>query len=161
MVLAFFQEPSAEITGDALNDISSDKTLLAKQNSFVEDIKADPRYGNESFSLDYGTSSITFGEMGNNNMFEDATHSQTWTVRAANVSTVAQVPNTGEITFNYELNDRLDLRPDWFSGMRTGFSGFGYNVITSITGAIWHDLLGAREMDTHASWTNTVEDYQK
>jgi RHS repeat-associated protein len=157
MVLAFFQELSAEITGNALNDIANDKTLLAIQNSRIEEIKSDPRYGKDEFSLDFGSKPVTFGEMGNNNMFEDATHSQTWTVRAANVNTVAKVSNAGEITFNYELNDRLDLRPDWDSGMRTGWSGFGYNVVTTITGAVWHNFLGAREMDTHASWTNTVK----
>lgn len=102
-----------------------------------------------------------FGLIFYNARWYDATHSQTWTVRAANVSTVAQVTKTCEITFNYELNDRLDLRPDWDSGMRTGLSGFGYNVITTIAGAGWHILLGAREMETHASWTTTVGNNKK
>jgi hypothetical protein len=154
MVLSLFQEPSATITGAALDDIRGDKTLQAKQKNYAEDIKADPKYGKEAFRVDYDTSPITFGEMGNNNMFEDATHSQTWTVRLANVTTSVNVSAAGDMSFNYTLSDTLDLKPDWFSGTRTGLSGFGYNVATSITGAVWHGLLGARPMEVKASWTN-------
>jgi hypothetical protein len=53
----------------------------------------------------------------------------------------------------YALSDTLDLTPDWYSGARTGASGFFYNVVTQITGAVWHGLLGARKMEVHASWT--------
>jgi hypothetical protein len=160
MVRAFFQEPSATITGNALNDIANDKNLVDKQSGFAERIMTDPRYGNEEFSVDFGISSITFGEMGNN-MFEDATHSQTWTVRAANVGTTVDVAMSGDMRFNYSLSDTLDLRPDWSSGVRTGLRGLGYNIVTTITGAVWHDILGSREMETHATWTNIVEAKKK
>ncbi len=157
MVLAYFQEPSATITGGAQNDIANDNNLLDRQNGYAERIVTDSRYGNEEFSVDFGTSPLTFGEMGNNNMFEDATHSQTWTVRAANVSTSVDVTMAGDMYFNYSLSDTLDLRPDWWSGARTGVSGFGYNVVTTITGAIWHGILGARDIETQADWTNEVK----
>lgn len=151
MLLALFQEPSATITGNALEDIAGDKTMQTKQNEMVDQITNDPRYGKEDFDGDFGTSPITFGEMGNNNMLEDATHSPTWTVRAANVSTTFTVTAGGDIQFNHTLSDVLDLVPDWEN--RTGFSGFFYNVTTTITGGVWHGLLGARKMETHANWT--------
>jgi RHS repeat-associated protein len=157
MTLAFFQEPNATITGKALDDIAGDKTIQAKQKYFAKQLVADPKYEKEDFSKDFGTLPITFGEMGNNNMLEDALQSQTWTVRAANVSVSAKVTKAGDIQFNYTLNDTLDLVPDWDSGTRTGVSGFFYNVTTTILGGGWHGWLGARKMNTSASWTTYVD----
>jgi len=156
MALAFFQEPSATITGQALDDIKGDKNMQAKQNLYADRIMADPRYGKEDFNSDFGTSPITFGEMGNNNMLEDSTYRETWTVRAANVSTFANVTKDGVINFNHTLSDTLDLVPDWDSGARTGVSGFFYNVVTTVAGGVWHGWLGARKMETSAQWTTQV-----
>ncbi len=89
-------------------------------------------------------------------MLEDATHSQTWTVRAATVSAKFLAHKSGDISIDYQLDDTLDLMPAWFSKERTGLSGFGYNVTTSITGAVWHGLLGASKMETKAHWQTII-----
>jgi len=89
-------------------------------------------------------------------MLEDSTYRETWTVRAANVSTFANVTKDGVINFNHTLSDTLDLVPDWDSGARTGVSGFFYNVVTTVAGGVWHGWLGARKMETSAQWTTQV-----
>ncbi len=156
MTLAFFREPKAEIVGDARNAIATDKVLLTKQGEVVNSIMGLPQYRHEDFSLEHTWDSITFGEMGNGNMLEDATHSQTWTVRAASVKAEFYASQSGDITIDYELTDVLDLKPDWWSGTRTGFSGFFYNVVTSFAEPIWHGALGASYMDTTAHWQTVI-----
>jgi hypothetical protein len=155
MELAYFQEPSATIVGDGLDDIAGDINMQTQQKKMIDQITADPRYKNKDFDGSVDTLSITFGEMGHKNMLEDALHGQTWTVRAANIDPKFNVTKAGDITFNYTLSDTLDLVPDWEH--RTGVSGFFYNVTTSIAGPVWHGLLGARKMAVNASWTTTIK----
>jgi hypothetical protein len=38
MVSAFFQEPNAKIAGKALDEIASDKSMLAKRQDMVDEI---------------------------------------------------------------------------------------------------------------------------
>ena len=155
MTLAFFGEPEAEIVGGALDDIATDHVLNDLQDKVAESITGNSQYGQDEFDLEYEWS-ITVGEMGNNNMFEDAAQSQTWTVRAATVKATFSVSQSGDITADYLLTDTLDLKLVWFSGERTGMSGIFYNITTQVLGPIWHGVLGASYMRTTARWQTNV-----
>jgi hypothetical protein len=157
MIRAFFNEPRIELTGQAVTDIAQDKNLepITKDAlKIIDDQKSD--YGEGAFDLQKifpEPRGVTFGETGN--MWDDATKNRdTWTVRAASVQASANVSADGQIKLNYTLNDKLDLRPDWFSGDRTGWSGLGYNLLTTfLLGPIWHDDFGASAPEIYASWT--------
>jgi RHS repeat-associated protein len=163
MLLALLKREEAEITGEALDDIENDKSLAETRNKDIEDIKTDPRYGKAEFDKDLGRRPNEFGNYGKG-MLDDAfeniqtlkLRSQTWTVRNANVTTSVDVSKTGDMTFNYSLDDTLDLVPDWFSGKRVGWKGFAYNVITTYGLIEWHGILGASRMKTKANWSYTV-----
>ena len=155
MTLALFREPEAEIIGGALDDIATDHVLDELQAEVVESITGNSQYGQVEFELEQEWS-ITFGEMGNNNMFEDAAQGQTWTVRAATVESTFSVSQSGDITADYLLTDTLDLEPDWYSGARTGMSGLFYNITTQVLGKVWHDVLGASYMRTTARWQTNI-----
>jgi RHS repeat-associated protein len=139
MLLALLDRAEAEITGEALDDIENDKSLAETRNQDITEVRNDPLYGKSEFSENLGKRPIEFGNYGKG-MLDDATHRQTWTVRNANVTTFVNVSKTGDMTFNYSLDDTLDLVPDWFSGKRTGWKGFAYNVITSYGYIEWHGI---------------------
>lgn len=158
MQLAYQGEPSGEIVGSGLEDVASDHALLIEENELANELRSQPEYGNTAFASEetLNLGSVTFGEMGNNNMIEDAFHSQTWTLRAATVGVNYSVDESGNIALDYKATDTLDLLPCWGCPKRTGLSGFGYNVITTITGAYWHGILGASVMPTSAKWKKII-----
>jgi len=74
----------------------------------------------------------------------------TWLLRHAHVEGTAHVASDGSITIDYKISDTLDLRPG------DGRSS-AYNAITSVTGALWHDLLGAKEASITGEFSRTVQ----
>jgi len=79
-----------------------------------------------------------------------AANELTWLLRHAQLDGTAHVASDGSITIDYKISDTLDLRPG------EGRSD-AYNAVTSVTGALWHDLLGAEEASITGNFTRTVE----
>lgn len=153
------EQNEVHLVGQALEDLKIDPKLLALQDKLIARAESDPRYGQEAYTPHPSIgNSVTFGESGTNNMLVDATNEDTWTVRAAEVDANLNVDAQGAITINYHVDDTLDLKPDWTSGVRTGFSGFAYNVVTTIAGPIWTNNLGGNDqMKVYADWTTQID----
>jgi hypothetical protein len=78
-----------------------------------------------------------------------AANDLTWLLRHAHVDGTAHVGSDGSITIDYRISDTLDLRPG------NGRSG-AYNAVTTVTGALWHDLMGAKEAQVTGEFSRTV-----
>jgi hypothetical protein len=152
---AYYQEDHAVITGKGLELLAKDPRLLNLQDEIEYSATKDPRYGKQDFTRPpVSGRSITFGDEGGG-MLKDATHPQTWMVRAATVDADIYVTKAKEIYINYQVYDVLDLRPDWGSKER---NDSGYNIATHVLGQIWHDQLGASDqMNIYAQWIAVIK----
>lgn len=118
-------------------------------------MKGDSLYGKEFFSPEPQAYSAQFGEHGGpglKGMWIDAHYEETWMLRAANITfSDASVDQQGNISATVSIIDTLDLRTDWKN------RSLPYNVVTTITGYIWHDSMGASdEMNVNATWQITL-----
>jgi RHS repeat-associated protein len=149
-------EPHMDIVGQGLEQISNDPDVLATLDLLAADIMDDPRYGAKEFTTSRLGYDVYLGEQG-----IDAFNGGTWMQRSAKLdATSISVDKDGVMTVSLSTRDTLDLNPDWGGGLRTGLSGFLYNAITTVTGAVWHGLLGASNtMTTSASWQTTIYPY--
>lgn len=156
MAGALRHEPHMDIVGQGLDQIRNDPDVLDVQSRLVSRVMADPRYGVEAFATDSIGNDVYLGDQGID-MFNGAT----WMQRSAKLdATTVSVSEDGVMNISWTTRDTLDLNPDWGGGLRTGINGFLYNSITTVTGAIWHGLLGASNtMTTSASWQTTVYPY--
>jgi len=147
---------------DAVNLIQNDPAFVEREAAIVQAIQGVDGYGETALSIPISeldgipTGLELGGQRGQSDLGEQfrnaydlsdpnvratwdvAGNDLTWLLRHANVDGTAQVDPEGNITISYEVNDVLDLRPgegrnEW------------YNRITSVTGTVWHDVLGAEE----------------
>ena len=160
------------LDNDAINQIVNDPAFIARERAIVDAVQAKPGYGEAPLSiplaeLDGISPRLELGgERGQGSMFDQALHAfdltdpdiratwsvagddLTWLLRHASVDGTAHVAADGTITIDYEVSDKLDLRPG------EGRSG-AYNAITAVTGTIWHDVLGAEEATISGNFTTT------
>ncbi len=157
MILAFYQADGATLVGQGLEKVINDPAMKKLEDEkIIPDIQDHPGYGTEAFVTDPRVDSIQFGEHGS--MWEDAHYEGTWMLRAANVESSATVNENGDITIQYSIEDTLDLRPDWGGPLRKGWRGFAYNMITTVSGFTWHELLGGNDkFTTSANWKKTIK----
>jgi RHS repeat-associated protein len=151
------QEDRAYLVGPALEKVQQDPASIKKQAEILLSVKSNPSYKVEDFSPNGSiTKSLTFGEHGS--FLADARDETTWMLRAANITgSNISVNKKGDINITFTVDDNLDLRPDWGGSLRTGWRGFMYNAITTVTGGVWHDGLGASDtMKTYATWETTI-----
>ena len=152
---AFYHESSTNITGQALEKVQQDPAFIKRQAAYAQFVKGDSRYGREAFSPEPQTYGAQFGEHGGpglKGMWIDAHYEETWMLRTTNITfSDASVDQQGNISATVSIHDTLDLRPDWKN------RSLPYNVATTITGYVWHDLLGASdEMNVNATWQITL-----
>jgi hypothetical protein len=150
-------EPHMNIVGHGLELIKNDPEIERVQDKLILRIMKDPRFGVKEFTADSIGNQVQLGQHG-----VDAFNGATWMQRNASLdATDVQVSKDGAITISWQTHDALDLNPDW-GGPRKGPSGFFYNLITAVTGGVWHGLLGASStMSTGASWQVTTYPYCK
>jgi hypothetical protein len=141
-----------DIVGPGLEQIKNDPAVSAVQEKLLLRIMKDPRFGNEAFTTQSIGNDVQLGQKG-----VDAFNGATWMQRNAKLdATSVQVSKDGQATISWQTRDTLDLNSDW-GGPRRGPSGFLYNAITTLTGTVWHGLLGAsNSMTTSASWQITT-----
>ncbi len=147
---------------DAIAEIKHDPAFVAHEKKLIEAIKARPEYGDgKSFSVPLADLDVDKvvefgGKRGKESMGSQLKHiydftdpdvratlkvagnDLTWLLRHATVGGTAHVDQKGNIKIDYEVSDKLDLRP---GKGRTG----AYNTTNQILGTIWHDVLGAKE----------------
>lgn len=152
---------SITLDADALQAIQSDPDFVATEADIVARIKATDGYGVRAMDIPLSDLGVDLtvelgGQRGEGSMSEQlrnawnlndpdiratwgvAGNELTWLLRHAQLDGTAHVAADGSITIDYGISDVLDLRPS------EGRSG-AYNAVTSITGALWHDVLGAEE----------------
>jgi hypothetical protein len=148
MVAALEHIPHMDIEG---TQISQDKNVRNKIEGMVASIRSDPRYGQEDFQpKNIKGQTVEIGDGPGDPL--------TWMVRHGNMrGTNISVTEERAITMRLEVNDTFNFVPAWGSEKRSGIQGFFYNLITEVTGDVWHGLLGASEdMTTTATWTETI-----
>jgi hypothetical protein len=147
-----------DILGTGLIAVQQDRRVQKEINENVKIIESDPRYLKEDFSrAPIPGRSLELGAHGN--VIDDAKDPTTWMVRTAKIrSTDITVTKDGVISMTVEINDKFDLVPPKPEDKkRTGWWGSLYKAVTTVTGSVWHGLLGAnKDMKTTASWRTTI-----
>lgn len=164
--LAILGEDKVKLEGDAINQIRQDEAVISMESAFIEDLKNDPRYGSEAFGVEKRTPIQLGGQRAPGSMsdqlfgfwreeYQDtwrvAGNELTWLLRSVHIDSKAQIDKSGNIIITHQLNDILDLRPDWENRIME------YNLTTAAMGFGYHDLLGATELQIEASWESRHE----
>lgn len=154
-------------TGELLNKIKSDPTIIEFQNKIIALYKADARFRKIDFKikgkdiLEFGgkrwhDSKEDWGALNSNNpafhlkTWQVAGNSLSWSVRHATVEYIATIKTDGTAVISYHLRDTFDLTP--------GGRSNAYNNITAITGFGYHDVLGGnRNLQLNADWQIQIE----
>lgn len=160
---ALMGQEDIALDADAIALIQADPAMQVYEQSLVDQLRTDPRFGNEAFTYQFEPKSIEFGgQRAPGDMFDQlkdplnpayadtwrvAGNDLTWLLRHAGVTAVANVDPDGVINITYSLNDVLDLRPS------EGRSE-AYKAATTVLGTVWHDVLGAEESTISANWTS-------
>jgi len=163
---------SITLDADATSAIQRDPDFIRIEAELVERIEHTDGYGERPLDIPLSDLSgdLTLelgGQRGAGSMMDQLLHAWdlsdpeiratwgvagnelTWLLRHASLDGTAHVASDGAITIDYRVSDTLDLRPG------EGRSG-AYNAVTSITGALWHDVLGAEEASVTGEFTRTV-----
>lgn len=163
---------SITLDTDATAAIQQDPDFVRIENELVTQIRATDGYGERAMDiplseLGVGLTVELGGQRGEGSMrdqllnawnFNDpairatwgvAGNELTWLLRHASLDGTAHVGADGSITIDYRISDTLDLRPG------EGRSD-AYNAVTSITGALWHDVLGAEEAAITGSFSREI-----
>jgi len=156
-----------ELDQDAIEQIKADPGFQRVERDLVSKIEKRLAYSDEvgpnglsiplkdldsSLGVQLGgaRTSPWLSRSGAEQALEVAANELTWVLRHAGLDGTAHVSPEGDITINYEINDVLDLRPG------DGRSA-AYNAVTAVTGAVWHDVLGAKEPTVTGSFsTNPI-----
>lgn len=147
---------------DAIQQIQADPAFVAREAAIVDAVQTIEGYGERPLTIPLSeldgipTGLELGGQRGQSDLGHQLTHAYdlsdpdvratwqvagsdlTWLLRHSNVDGTAHVDAQGNITIDYSVNDVLDLRPG------EGRNAW-YNRVTTVTGAVWHDVLGAEE----------------
>lgn len=160
------------LDADAVAAIQRDPGFVRAENAFVAEIRALDGYGERELTVPLSSlrASRTVelgGQRGAGSMWDQARrmwdlrdpeivktwavagNELTWLLRHAQLDGTAHVARDGTITIDYRISDVLDLRPG------AGRSS-AYNAITTVTGTLWHDVLGAEEAQITGRFSRTV-----
>lgn len=155
-----FSRDKITLDDDAIKLIKQDPAFIDHEGKVVAAIEKDPRYGHESFSVPLSELPVDpyvefGGKRGAGDMKQQLLHAWditdpniretwkvagndlTWLLRHAKVDGTAHVDQGGNVKIDYQVTDKLDLRPNGSSG--------AYDKVTEIMGTIWHDKLHAKE----------------
>lgn len=171
-LLALAGAESVTLDADATTSIQRDPDFVQTEAQIVERIRALDGYGERDLEVslaELGTDLTVElgGRRGAGSMFDQlgrawdlrdpeiratwavAGNELTWLLRHARLDGTARVDADGTITIDYRISDTLDLRPG------PGRSG-AYNAVTTVTGTVWHDVLGAEETAITGEFTRTL-----
>ena len=155
-----FSRDEIKLDGDAIELIKKDPAFIAHESEVAAALKQDPRYGHENFSVPLSELPVEQyvefgGKRGAGNMKDQLLHAWditdpdiratwkvagndlSWLLRHAKVDGTAHVDQGGNVKIDYQVTDKLDLRPNGSSG--------AYDKVTEVMGTVWHDVLGAKE----------------
>ena len=161
---SILQTNSVMVTGKALAKIEKDPAMKDVEAKYLHSIRSDPRFGKEEFQVNY-SSPIQFGGKrapeSMSEQFKDpfnpkykdtwevAANELTWLVRSVTVKTAINVAKNGDVLMNHSFTDTFDLRPNNGRSVE-------YNRVTSITGFLYHDVLGGNDkMKVTATWSTS------
>lgn len=164
---------SITLDADATQAVQRDPDFVRTEAAIVDRIKGLDGYGERPMDIPLSDLGVNLtvelgGQRGQGGMWEQlqnawnlsdpeirktwnvAGNELTWLMRHARLDGTAHVGSDGSIKIDYRISDTLDLRPG------EGRSS-AYNAITSVTGAIWHDLLGAEAAAITGTFSRTVQ----
>ncbi|MBL6982007.1 MAG: RHS repeat-associated core domain-containing protein [Anaerolineales bacterium] len=102
---AYYQQSRVVLQGKAVEIFKSDPEFINKHFEIVTEMQRDSRYRVEDFSDDF-IRQVTFGQYGGPGLIGkliDATHSETWMVRLAQVYANAHATISGDIFINWHI----------------------------------------------------------
>jgi RHS repeat-associated protein len=150
--------PHANITGEGLQSLQDDPSVKAEQSNIVGAITHDPKYGEQSFSVQSSfPKQFTANGPSGNWLQAGLTNNQAfWMVHSGTISaTNTQVSADGTISTTWHIHDNFDFIP----GPDRSAT---YNSWASIVHLIYNDLLGAEETyPTDAYWNETIPPKKK
>jgi RHS repeat-associated protein len=137
------QYPSVEIVGNSLNNLKNNPEIKIYREKVLIPAALD---GEKTHSRP-----VTFGSQGSVSLW---LNESSYTIRLANVDAELDFVDSNTLRIDYSITDIYDLTPDWKNPKRTES---GYNFITTISGFLYHYLLGGNEhMIVNARWTEFV-----
>jgi len=160
------------LDADATQAVQRDADFLRTEAAIVRQIRSTEGYGERAMDIPLSDLGVDLGvelggQRGAGGMWDQFTHfwnvrdpeiratwgvagnELTWLMRHARLDGTAHVGADGSIAIDYRISDTLDLRPG------AGRSS-AYNAITTVTGALWHDVLGAPEAAVSGEFSRTV-----
>ena len=154
------------LEGQLLDKTKNDPSIKDLQDEIMTQVRNDPRYGQEAFSIT-GTEGVQFGGKrpegeswtglpNNNPIFSKETwqiagNELTWVRRGATAQYSANVDSEGNVNIQYRTYDTLDLSP-------TEGRGPAYNAISTVLGVPYHTVAGGnRNMQTRAEWNTEIK----
>ncbi|WP_241331090.1 hypothetical protein [Chryseobacterium arthrosphaerae] len=85
------------------------------------------------------------------NTWKVAANELTWLLRSIGVKSKIIINKNGSVTINHKFKDVFDLRPS-----DNGSRSFEYDVVSIITGFLYHDIAGGNDlMEITGNWNNT------
>jgi RHS repeat-associated protein len=162
--LAFTGYDAIILTGDALEKIKSDPAFIKFRAELLKFVYSNKDLWKKPLDLEFADRVAFGGSRDPGSMFlqllepSDKKYAETWAaakneltwmLRTATIDAVIQVDTKGNATISYNLIDQFDLKPN---DNRT----MAYNVITGITGTIWHDILGVSAPNVYANWSESL-----
>jgi hypothetical protein len=158
---------------DATQAIQQDPGFLKTEQGIVNSIKQREGYGQQAMSIPLTDLDVDLvvelgGKRGAGRMKDQllraydlsdpdvaqtwrvATNELTWLLRHARLDGTAHVTKGGTITIDYGIHDQLDLRAS------PGRSA-EYNLISTIAGTAWHDVLGAEAAQITGTFTRLAQ----
>lgn len=175
VALSLAGEDRVYLGGNAIDLIRDDPAFRAFEQKRFTEITSNPLYMETSFQIEFPIENdVRLGGVRNMDVpmkdqlfdslanpstslarYEDtwnvAGNELSWLLRGVDINSRAIVDKDGSFTIIYHFEDTLDLRPNRSS---SNSDGVAYNIITSIIGGVYHDLLGATEMKVEAHWSS-------
>lgn len=160
------------LDADATQAIQHDAGFLKTEQGILNSIQQQPGYGQQAMDIPLADLDVDLvvelgGERGAGSMkdqfmraydlsdpniqktWDVAANELTWLLRHARLDGTAHVAKNGDISIDYTINDRLDLRAS------PGRSS-AYNTVSNVAGTVWHDVLGAEEAQVTGDFTRNL-----
>ncbi len=152
--LGYDHAEHANIIGEGLQDLQDDPSVQHAQASLLEQIKDDPRYGQESYKpdIDY---QVMFNAVGPSGSWKQAAlenNQAFWMVHNGTLSASnTSVTKDGVISTTWKVTDSFDFIPDFKK------RDFEYNLFAVPTYFAYNIIFGAKkQFPINASWKETI-----
>jgi hypothetical protein len=151
----------ANITGAGLQSLENDQSVQSAEDKLVADIRSNPNYGKQAFSIDSGNKMFTAGDINGSWVLGALTGNPSFYMvhTAILYDTNTRVSANGTISTTWEVRDNFDYIPAW--GDHTTrpnlLNYLAYNIGATLVSPIYYGLLGAKpQIPTTANWDQTI-----